>query len=94
MPVCKACGGGVDSVALGLNYKIVSREAVDFLCLHCLAETFRTTEAALLVAAERFHRAGCRFFPDPIVLPGEASTDDGVSSDSERPAERLSGLRQ
>lgn len=69
MPVCKVCGGAVDSVALGLNYKIVSREAVDFLCLHCLAETFRTTEAALLVAAERFHRAGCRFFPDPILPP-------------------------
>lgn len=75
MPRCRQCEGPVDGIAVALNLKIVSRQATEFLCLRCLAETFRTTEEALLEAADRYRRAGCILFP--TLPPSGHSTAPG-----------------
>ena len=63
MANCPKCGRTVTADEIGLNRKIVHREATEFRCLACLAEYFQTTEDALRETIERYRAAGCTLFP-------------------------------
>lgn len=63
MNTCFHCGGPVGDNEVGLNKKIISRSAERFLCIHCLANHFKTTEASLLSLIERLRATGCLLFP-------------------------------
>ena len=62
MSVCEKCGKGLTHDEIGLYRKIVTRNAVSFLCVSCLAEKLSLPPKDLLEMIDRFKRAGCTLF--------------------------------
>jgi hypothetical protein len=63
METCWKCGAGLSADEVGLNYKILNRGVKTYQCIHCLAETFRTSVPKLRELIENFRAAGCSMFP-------------------------------
>ena len=60
---CKSCGGLLERDAPGANKKFIARDAVEFFCLTCLAEHFRTTKDFFEERIAFLKRNGCTLFP-------------------------------
>lgn len=59
---CCKCGAVVDYNAIGLNKRLIGRNTRRFMCLHCLAEFFGTSESALQHKIDEFRDDGCPLF--------------------------------
>lgn len=59
---CCKCGSVVDYNVIGLNKRLVGRNTRRFMCLHCLAEFFGTSESALQHKIDEFRDDGCPLF--------------------------------
>ena len=59
---CCKCGSVVDYNAIGLNKRLIGRNTRRFMCLHCLAEFFGTSESALQHKIDEFRDDGCALF--------------------------------
>ncbi len=59
---CKKCGAPVSYDEMGLNKKLVRRNAAEFLCLPCLAAKLDVSEARLREKTEEYRKAGCLLF--------------------------------
>jgi len=60
--VCINCGKLLFRLDKALHRKLISRGAEEFMCKHCLAEYFHTTEAHLDELAEYYRKEGCTLF--------------------------------
>ncbi|MBQ8907772.1 MAG: hypothetical protein IJY71_04220 [Clostridia bacterium] len=59
---CLCCQGALTGNEIGLTKKLLSRRALRYLCLDCLAEHFRSDRATMEAYVEKFRRAGCLDF--------------------------------
>ena len=59
---CCKCGSVVDYNTIGLNKRLIGRNTRQFMCLHCLAEFFGTSESALQHKIDEFRDDGCPLF--------------------------------
>lgn len=59
---CCKCGSVVDYNVIGLNKRLLGRGVQRFMCLHCLAEFFGTTESAMRHKIDEFRDDGCPLF--------------------------------
>ena len=59
---CCKCGAVVDYNVIGLNKRLIGRGTRRFMCLHCLAGFFGTTESALQHKIDEFRDDGCPLF--------------------------------
>lgn len=59
---CCKCGSVVDYNVIGLNKRLIGRGTRRFMCLHCLAEFFGTSESALQHKIDEFRDDGCALF--------------------------------
>lgn len=59
---CYRCQKKLEGDEIGLNRKIVNRQATQFLCISCLADHFKTSEAALCDYIDRQRANGCALF--------------------------------
>lgn len=59
---CCKCGSVVDYNVIGLNKRLIGRNTRQFMCLHCLAEFFGTTESAMQHKIDEFRDDGCALF--------------------------------
>ena len=59
---CMKCGKRLSHTEKGLHKKLINRGAMEFMCITCLAEFYKTTEDELRELAEHFRKTGCRFF--------------------------------
>lgn len=59
---CCKCGAVVDYNIIGLNKRLIGRGTRRFMCLHCLASFFGTTESALRHKIDEFRDDGCALF--------------------------------
>ena len=59
---CCKCGSVVDYNVIGLNKRLIGRNTRRFMCLHCLAEFFGTSESALQHKIDEFRDDGCALF--------------------------------
>ncbi len=64
MDICKKCGKALDSDDIGATAKFISRSALDFMCVPCIAKELYTTEEYLRARIEFLKRNGCTAFPD------------------------------
>ena len=63
MAVCRDCGKTVTGDEMGLNLKLIDREASTYLCIGCMANYFGCTEDVLRDKVRRFREIGCKMFP-------------------------------
>lgn len=61
-PDCCKCGAVVDYNVIGLNKRLIGRGTRRFMCLHCLAAFFGTTESAMQHKIDEFRDDGCPLF--------------------------------
>lgn len=59
---CCKCGAVVDYNVIGLNKRLIGRGTRRFMCLHCLAAFFGTTESAMRHKIDEFQDDGCPLF--------------------------------
>lgn len=59
---CCKCNSPVDYNVIGLNKRLIGRNTRQFMCLHCLAEFFGTTESAMQHKIDEFRDDGCPLF--------------------------------
>ena len=59
---CCKCNSPVDYNVIGLNKRLLGRGVQHFMCLHCLAAFFGTTESALQHKIDEFRDDGCPLF--------------------------------
>ena len=59
---CCKCGSVVDYNVIGLNKRLIGRNTRQFMCLHCLAEFFGTSESAMQHKIDEFRDDGCALF--------------------------------
>lgn len=59
---CDKCGKKLTKEEIALTKKLISRNAIEFLCLDCLADYLGTTKEALLEKIEQFKEEGCELF--------------------------------
>lgn len=59
---CCKCNAPVDYNVIGLNKRLLGRGVQHFMCLHCLAEFFGTSESALQHKIDEFRDDGCPLF--------------------------------
>lgn len=62
MSKCKECGKNVSINEMGLNYKMISRELDEFLCIDCLAKKFNLSKKLLEDKIDYFISIGCEMF--------------------------------
>ncbi len=60
--ICKQCQKHLIPDEVGLNYKLISRECTEFLCIHCLSIAFGVTEEILQNKIKQYKRQGCLLF--------------------------------
>lgn len=60
--ICDKCGKQLSKEEIALTKKLISRNAIEFLCLDCLADYLGTTKEALLEKIEQFKEEGCELF--------------------------------
>ena len=59
---CEICGAELKKDWIGLNKKLVSRDATSFYCINCLAETFECDVSDLEEMIKKFKEDGCVLF--------------------------------
>lgn len=59
---CKECQRSLIPDEIGLNYKLISRECTEFLCMTCLGKAFGVTEEILQNKILQYKRQGCLLF--------------------------------
>ena len=59
---CDHCGKKLTSNEIGLTKKLISRKALEFLCMDCLAAYLGTTKEILEDKIEQFKEEGCDLF--------------------------------
>ena len=60
---CFVCGKTpLTKDEIGLTKKLISKKALSFYCLSCLAESLEVTEEELLAKVEEFKNEGCALF--------------------------------
>lgn len=59
---CDKCGKVLSKDEIALTKKLISRNAVEFLCIECLASYLGTTKEALIEKIEQFKDEGCELF--------------------------------
>lgn len=59
---CDKCGQELTKDEIALMKKLISRNAVEFLCLGCLAQYIGTTIEELKDKIEQFKEEGCGLF--------------------------------
>lgn len=59
---CCKCNAPVDYNVIGLNRRLLGRGVQHFMCLHCLAAFFGTTESAMQHKIDEFRDDGCPLF--------------------------------
>lgn len=62
MAQCKICGKILHNDEVGLNRKLINRNAEEFLCIFCMAKQFRCTPELLNEKIRQFRRLGCALF--------------------------------
>ena len=60
--LCKHCGRPVSYDEMGLNKKLIRRDAEEFFCLCCLSKKLNVSEERLREKTEEYRRAGCLLF--------------------------------
>ena len=63
MEKCEKCGKQLKADEISLYFKLVDREAKNFLCIDCLAEKMKVTREMLEKKIEYFREIGCKLFP-------------------------------
>ena len=59
---CKLCDKELEKDWIALHKKLLDKNAKDFYCIYCLADTFNCEVADLEVKIEEFREAGCTLF--------------------------------
>lgn len=59
---CDQCGKELTTNEIGLTKKLISRKALEFLCMDCLASYLGTTREILEEKIEQFKEEGCDLF--------------------------------
>ena len=59
---CDKCGKELSKDEIALNKKLISRNAVEFLCIECLAQYIGTTVEEMEDKIEQFKEEGCGLF--------------------------------
>lgn len=59
---CDKCGKELSKNEIALTKKLISRNAVEFLCMECLAHYIGTTVEELEDKIEQFKEEGCGLF--------------------------------
>ena len=59
---CKTCGGILKKDWIALHRKLLDKDAREFLCINCLADTFDCDVEDLNVKIEEFKEQGCQLF--------------------------------
>ena len=59
---CCKCNSPVDYNVIGLNKRLIGRNTRQFMCLHCLAAFFGTTESVMQHKIDEFRDDGCPLF--------------------------------
>ena len=59
---CPLCGKSVSYDEIGLNKKLLRRDAADFRCLRCLAEKLDVPAARLEEKIGEYRSSGCLLF--------------------------------
>ena len=59
---CDKCGKELSKDEISLTKKLISRNAVEFLCMDCLASYIGTTVEELKNKIEQFKEEGCGLF--------------------------------
>ena len=62
MMKCDKCGKELSKNEIALTKKLISRNAVEFLCIECLAFYIGTTVEELEDKIEQFKEEGCGLF--------------------------------
>lgn len=61
--VCYVCGKTItEKNEIGLNKKLLGKNAVKFYCYNCLAESLEVTVEELFAKIEEFKSQGCKLF--------------------------------
>lgn len=61
--LCRQCGRPLDGDDIAIYRKLVTRDAITFLCRSCLAGYFGVSEQIIDEKIEQFRRQGCTLFP-------------------------------
>ncbi len=60
---CKKCGAALGADDIAINQKLISRNAVDFFCIDCLADYYGTCREAIQERIDYFRASGkCTLF--------------------------------
>ena len=59
---CDKCGKELSKDEIALTKKLISRNAVEFLCMECLAQYIGTTVEELEDKIKQFKEEGCGLF--------------------------------
>ena len=59
---CMKCGRKLTHTEKALHKKLVNRGAMEYMCITCLAEFYKTTEQDLRELADYFRKSGCTLF--------------------------------
>lgn len=59
---CDKCGKELTKDEIALTKKLISRNAVEFLCINCLAQYIGTAAEELEDKIEQFKEEGCGLF--------------------------------
>lgn len=59
---CFHCGSDVSYDEIGLNKKLIARDADKFLCISCLAREFGVSKERLTEKIEEWREMGCMLF--------------------------------
>lgn len=63
MARCRECNANISGDELGLNFKLIDRNATDFLCIKCMSAHFSCGEDALKSKIRYYKEIGCKLFP-------------------------------
>lgn len=59
---CKCCGAELQKDWIALNKKLLDKDAKEFLCISCLADTFGCDVEDLEIKIDEFKEEGCILF--------------------------------
>lgn len=59
---CIYCKKPVTALEVALTQKLISRRAVEFACLDCMAKKFNVTKQLLIEKAKNFQALDCALF--------------------------------
>ncbi len=62
MPKCERCGKMLSNNEIGINKKLINRNATKFLCKACLADSIGCDEKVIDKKIIQFKEMGCMLF--------------------------------